>query len=132
MFLGTLVSNIVLCFFFSLKNCIILRIGKPWLFCDFTYNFTWAAYKERKYLNIVHKFAESVIKERKENFKKSDLENIENDNEFKSKKRLALLDLLIDCKNRGEIDEEGIKEEVDTFMFGVFIQFLNLEFQWIL
>ncbi|XP_043485900.1 cytochrome P450 4C1-like [Polistes fuscatus] len=38
--------------------------------------------------------------------------------DLKSKKRLSLLDLLIAASwNDNQIDEEGIREEVDTFMF---------------
>lgn len=108
---------------FSLKECIIRRLTRPWLLWDFTYKFTWEAYEERKYLNVVHKFTENVIKEREKIFKATDFENIENNNGFKAKKRLAMLDLLMDCKRRDQIDDDGIKEEVDTFMFGVFIRF---------
>ena len=36
-----------------------------------------------------------------------------------SKKRLAMLDLLIAAFKNDDIDEAGIREEVDTFMFEV-------------
>lgn len=36
-----------------------------------------------------------------------------------SKKRLAMLDLLIAAMKNGDIDETGIREEVDTFVFEV-------------
>lgn len=44
-----------------------------------------------------------------------------------NKKRLAMLDLLICIKNeKGIIDDRGICEEVDTFMFAVSVN----EFGW--
>lgn len=35
------------------------------------------------------------------------------------KKRMAMLDILILAQRRNEIDDCGIREEVDTFIFGV-------------
>ena len=36
-----------------------------------------------------------------------------------AKKRLAFIDILIENYERGEIDLDGLREEVDTFMFEV-------------
>ncbi|KPJ11478.1 Cytochrome P450 4C1 [Papilio machaon] len=72
-------------------------------------------------LEIAHSFADNVISERKK--KRTDQEdgsleeNLDDTARESSKKRLALLDLLIEAENNGEIDVEGIKEEVNTFMF---------------
>lgn len=106
---------------YKLAECIIIRIRCPWQYYDFIHNLSWSGYKERKYVKVLHRFTDAVIKEREKNFDQHDLDNIENIDGFKPKKRLAMLDLLIDCKRRGQIDDAGIREEVDTFMFEVFI-----------
>lgn len=41
------------------------------------------------------------------------------EDDFGSRRRVALLDLLLKAESRGEIDLEGIREEVNTFMFEV-------------
>ncbi|CAH0730293.1 unnamed protein product, partial [Brenthis ino] len=68
------------------------------------------------------KFRDCVIKQRRDdgNYKNLYVE-VMNDSEenFYSikKKRLAMLDLLLDIEEQGKIDTAGINEEVDTFMF---------------
>lgn len=46
------------------------------------------------------------------------------------KKNLAMMDLLILTKREGTIDDDGIKEEVDTFTFEVIglnvVEFLDI------
>lgn len=113
---------------FSLAPLLIERAIRPWLYYDFIYNRSSLGKKQNSFLKQLHRFTREVIRNREENFKISDVENLENEpvtdgdlySLTKRKKRLAMLDLLISAKNKGEfIDDEGIEEEVDTFMFEV-------------
>lgn len=76
-------------------------------------NFIWSrtalGIEYQQHLNNLHAFTEKVIKER-------DSENNEQHLDFKRK--IAFLDLLLKVKREQNlIDLQGIKEEVDTFMF---------------
>ncbi|CAB3244163.1 unnamed protein product [Arctia plantaginis] len=58
-----------------------------------------------------HSFAENVIMERKKTWKAGEQTVIDEIG------RLAMLDLLLEAESKQEIDLEGIREEVNTFMF---------------
>lgn len=110
-------------YFYRLGMYAVKRILSPWLYFDFIYALTPSGRDETKLLEVLHQFTSEVIKAREETFDESDVENMENSNDddtgIFAKKRLAMLDLLLLAKRRGEIDDQGIREEVDTFMFEV-------------
>lgn len=100
------------------------RLMSVWLWPDIIFNISPTGREFYKALNITHSFTRQVISEKKkemqENFEyiqsneKEDDENIY----MQSKKKKALLDLLLHHHfNNGDISEENIREEVDTFMF---------------
>ncbi|XP_055380312.1 cytochrome P450 4d2-like [Condylostylus longicornis] len=76
-----------------------------------------------KTIDILHNFTENVIKKRRKeleeslnngNFKQDTSE----DNYYGNKKRMALLDVLLQSTIKGEpLTNSDIREEVDTFMF---------------
>mgnify|MGYP005983812185 FL=1 len=66
--------------------------------------------------NVIN-ITRNIIAERTQAFEKPDNTH-DNHEVYKGRKRLAMLDLLITAKNEeNSIDDQGICEEVDTFMF---------------
>ncbi|NP_001165978.1 cytochrome P450 4AB12 isoform X1 [Nasonia vitripennis] len=83
---------------------------------------------QKNALTVLHKFTDKVLKERRnyhnrtENKYLHELDDNAHDDDSDKvalgrKKRLAMLDLLLLAEKKGLIDEEGIKEEMDTFTF---------------
>ncbi|CAH0592586.1 unnamed protein product [Chrysodeixis includens] len=97
------------------------RLIRIYLYIDCLYYLTPLGRKQKKYLAAVHSFTENVIEQRKEYIEKNGINFNEQDDEdsfsYKKQKTTAMLDLLISAEKDGLIDREGIKEEVDTFMF---------------
>nr|KAF7437726.1 hypothetical protein H0235_000117 [Vespula pensylvanica] len=111
------------------------RMVRPWYYFDTVFALSSNGRLQKKLLKTMHDFSKNIIAERKRFHEQTNgkflqnLENMEendifsegfdkNDKNSLFKKRLAMLDLLIATSVKdNEIDEEGIREEVDTFMF---------------
>lgn len=110
---------------YKIGNIIAYRFPRTYLFLDSIFNLTLLGRTQKKLLEIIRKFTTKVILERKELLRNADLTNIgkdddTNDDVFMNKtKKVAMLDLLISAEKEGLIDQAGIQEEVDTFMFEV-------------
>lgn len=96
----------------------VYRLCRPWtgtLLCWFLK----IHYEHLRVANKLHKFTTKFINERKNIFTPS--KTNENENiDIKKRKSMAMLDLLFQAKHDGyDIDDEGIREEVDTFTFEV-------------
>ncbi|XP_044765946.1 cytochrome P450 4c3-like [Coccinella septempunctata] len=91
------------------------RVAKTWLLVDAIHRFSKYYRKHIQVLDILHEFTRTVIDARQKTFISHEEISINDDS---SKKKEPMLDLLISAQRRGEdIDDEGIREEVDTFVF---------------
>lgn len=109
---------------FIMGEMLVYRFIRFWLHPPFLFNLTPKAREQNKILKHLHQFTTNVIKERRkgrvlsgDKFVAED--HIKDDDTINKKKRLAMLDLLLSAEADGNIDENGIREEVDTFMFEV-------------
>ncbi|XP_043498468.1 cytochrome P450 4C1-like [Polistes fuscatus] len=114
---------------------VIYRLLTAWYFLHCIFGLSSVGRLHRKVLNTLHSFSKDIIAERKQFHEKTngkylhqfeEMDNIntsfQNSDETKTnsinRKRLSMLDLLIAASlNGNQIDDEGIREEVDTFMF---------------
>lgn len=101
---------------FKIGGLLLDRLTRLWLHPKFIFFLSSRGKVFKNYLETVHAFANNVILERKTRMKKEGgvaaaIEGVS------GLKRLAMLDLLLAAEEKGEIDLEGIREEVNTFMF---------------
>ncbi|XP_023225516.1 cytochrome P450 4C1-like isoform X2 [Centruroides sculpturatus] len=106
----------------KIQELIFRRMMYPWLWSDFVFNLTTSGREFNRLVNIVHNFTRKVITEKKKIFQQTAYEvEIQSEKEniyFKSKKRMAFLDLLLYYHFKEKsLTEVDIREEVDTFMF---------------
>lgn len=95
---------------------------------DFYYKFTEDYKKEQKSLAILNGMTQRVVENRKkERAKKVNNVNKENEQDLGIKRKVALLDLLLDL--RDEFTDKELCDEVNTFFFAVsqsFTRFIYL------
>lgn len=109
---------------YEMGEYLVHRLFRIWLHSPIAFYFTPTAQKQRKVLNTLHSFTTNVIRERRQErnvFGDKIVVNNHDEYTSTSKKRLAMLDLLLSAESEGKINEMGIREEVDTFMFEVCI-----------
>ena len=108
----------------ELSSILYRRLVRPWLYCQrFYYSCVPWGWREKAVVSKLHHFTDTVIKKRSENLKFNYFSTMnENDQSYSKRKKIALLDLLLNSKVQdGLIDDQGIRDEVNTFMFEVSI-----------
>ncbi|XP_046962329.1 cytochrome P450 4C1-like [Vanessa cardui] len=105
----------------TLGTYLLYRAQRFWLHPMTLFNLSAVGKSQKKLLNEISSFRDHVIKQRRQNgtYKNlyTDVMNEGENDLIGQKKRLAMLDLLLETEEKGDIDVEGINEEVDTFMF---------------
>ncbi|XP_051172445.1 uncharacterized protein LOC127288825 [Leptopilina boulardi] len=105
----------------EMAKFVVYRLLRPWFHLDWLFNLSTSGIYHRKVLKTLHDFSTKIIYDRKKHHQQS----FETDENFADKeelgmhkKRMAMLDVLISAsRNNFAIDDEGIREEVDTFVF---------------
>ncbi|XP_022824436.1 cytochrome P450 4C1-like [Spodoptera litura] len=98
----------------------LARITRFWLHNDFVFNNSSRGKEFNKTLEVARAFADNVIMDRKAQRtqnKREETAIADASDGIGTKKRLAMLDLLLEAEEKGEIDMDGIRDEVNTFMF---------------
>ncbi|XP_060525303.1 cytochrome P450 4C1-like [Cylas formicarius] len=106
---------------YEISTIVYKRFVRFWNGIDFFYhNFSSLAKTERSVVTILHNFTNNIIKKREETFKAFNvpLDIEENAYAVNTDRHHAMLDVLLNAKlNDGIIDDAGISEEVNTFVF---------------
>uniref|UniRef100_A0A182Q5B7 Uncharacterized protein n=1 Tax=Anopheles farauti TaxID=69004 RepID=A0A182Q5B7_9DIPT len=106
---------------YEVGEMLVHRTMSPWLYNDRVYSLLGYDAPLAESLKPIHHFTRSIIRQRRENFQSAHqlttAKHSEENMYFGSKQRYAMLDTLLAAEANQQIDEEGIREEVDTFMF---------------
>lgn len=108
---------------YKVGKLLFARLVRPWLRLNWLYSIMGYKKQLDEVLEPVLAFTESIIKRRRQNFVGDESPTVEiesNENIYfraKKRKRYAMMDTLLQAERSGQIDEEGIIEETDTFTF---------------
>ncbi|XP_017132321.2 uncharacterized protein LOC108149343 [Drosophila elegans] len=98
----------------AIEEVLIQRVCNPLMYYNW-YFFLYGDYrKHAEKLRIVHDFSSRIIERKRQQFQKKQLGKKD---EFGKKQRYAMLDTLLAAEAEGQIDHQGICDEVNTFMF---------------
>lgn len=100
---------------------LVKRIFSPWLQLDFIFFLTNLGKEFSFHIRRIHSFTKRIISEKssrnKPQFKNETELDANNNLKVPSSRQVAFLDLLLQLSNRGLMNMEGVRAEVDTFTF---------------
>nr|AZR39475.1 cytochrome P450 [Agasicles hygrophila] len=98
----------------SMGDILSYRSLRPWFKIQMVFDLFSSRSKENKMaLKTLHDFTNRIIKKKTKTFTPFKISE-----DGSSKKKLVFLDLLLNAKvQKGDIDDEGVRDEVNTFMF---------------
>ncbi|KOB64592.1 Cytochrome P450 4M1, partial [Operophtera brumata] len=107
---------------YRLVQLLLHRFIRVYLYPDLFFKMSAVGRKTKTHLTTIHNFTERVVRDRREyvnthGIKTADIVDGDDDDVYKKRKKIAMLDLLLLAEKDGLIDNVGIQEEVDTFMF---------------
>lgn len=98
------------------ETVIVERVANPLMYWNIVF-FIFGKYRlHEHHLKIAHDFSSKIIRKRREEYQQC-IEPDTTADEYGKKSRYAMLDTLLAAERNGDIDHEGICEEVNTFMF---------------
>ncbi|KAI1719655.1 cytochrome p450 domain-containing protein [Ditylenchus destructor] len=100
---------------FRMKYIVHQRQIKPQYYPELIFNWFGSGREQQKCVEILHNFTNKAIIARKKAMEEAG--GIEKLMASSEHSRMAFLDLMLDMMNKGELDLDGIQEEVDTFTF---------------
>lgn len=102
-------------------SLLLFRHVRPWLYLDIYCKLLGYSRKVDEALKPVQEFTKAIIKQRRKHLAtnmKAESFDVDSGRETKPKQRLVMLDTLLQAQQLGQIDEEGINEEVTTVTYG--------------
>ncbi|ALC39325.1 Cyp4ac2 [Drosophila busckii] len=97
----------------ALESVMVERVCNPLLYFQPYFYFKGSYEKHVKHLKIAHDFSSHIIERKRQQFKAG----APAVDECGRKQRYAMLDTLLAAEAAGQIDHQGICDEVNTFMF---------------
>ncbi|KAJ8730960.1 hypothetical protein PYW08_002373 [Mythimna loreyi] len=98
----------------KLGECYVNRLITPEYMINNFYKLSCTARREKSLIKDVHNYTKNIIQRRRRNRNENNAGNIQENNLNEVK---PMLDILLDEEAKGTIDDTGIRNEVDTFLF---------------